>query len=140
MISYVYSGGVQVFNPAADSTLGKRKIKEEVEEEEDSPPKAKKPKTSVAEDEGEESTPKKKKKKKKSKDADVEEPAEEPVEAEGKYSSASIDNLSQLHMPSYKPLPSSDKSKIFLKCFYFTSKIKQCFSQVSIFMLILGNY
>jgi len=76
------SGGVQVFNPAADSTLGKRKIKEEVEEEEDSPPKAKKPKTSVAEDEGEESTPKKKKKKKKSKDADVEEPAEEPVEAE----------------------------------------------------------
>merc|ERR1712154_587621 len=53
------SGGVQVFNPAVDSTLGKRKIKEEAEEEDDSPPQPKKAKASVVDDD-EENTPKKK--------------------------------------------------------------------------------
>jgi len=84
---YTNVSDVKTFNPAADSTLGKRKIKEEVKDEDDEkPPKAKKVKKEVeSEDEADESISKKKKKKKK-RESEVEvkeEPADEEMGAGG---------------------------------------------------------
>ena len=90
LVLYVFPSEVKTFNPAADSTLGKRKIKEEVKDEDDDqkPPKAKKVKKEVeSEDEADESISKKKKKKKK-RESEVEvkeEPADEEMGPAGGF-------------------------------------------------------
>lgn len=92
MEKYTNVNPVTTFNPAVDSTLGKRKIKDEEEDEDTKPSKSKKIKVEVKkeeESEGEaaaDTSVSKKKKKKKKRESEVEvkeEPAEESMDQTG---------------------------------------------------------